>query len=144
MSGSVNKAILVGHLGTDPKLSTNTTTGAKIAVLSLATGKSWRDKATGERKEQTQWHRVIIHNDGLAKVAEQYLKKGAKVYLEGEIASRNYRDNSGVERTIFEIVLGAFGSALVMLDRREGAPPPAESEASYGSAKPPVDDDIPF
>jgi single-strand DNA-binding protein len=144
MSGSVNKAILIGHLGADPKLSTAAATGAKIAVFSLATSKSWRDKATGERKEQTQWHRVVIYNDNLAKVAEQYLKKGAKIYIEGEIAARNYRDNHNVERSITEIVLGSFGAALVMLDRREGTPPPAESEASYGSAKPPIDDEIPF
>jgi single-strand DNA-binding protein len=142
---SVNRAILIGHLGGDPKMSTNTATGAKIAALSLATSKPWRDKATGERKEHTQWHRVVIYNDGLAKIAEQYLKKGSKVYVEGEIASRVYRDNAGVERSITEIVLGAFGAALVMLDRREGAPPPAESEASYGgNSKPPMDDEIPF
>lgn len=143
MSGSVNKVILVGHLGKDPEIRT-TQAGAKVASLSLATAKSWRDKATGERKEQTQWHRIVIFNEGLAKVAEQYLKKGAKVYMEGELATRNYKDNAGIERTVAEITLGAYGSALVMLDRRAGEPPPAEGEASYGSVKPPIDDDIPF
>ena len=120
MAGSVNKVILVGNLGKDPEIR-RTQDGRPIANLSVATSESWRDKATGERKEKTEWHRVVIFNEGLCKIAEQYLKKGAKVYLEGQLQTRKWTDASGVEKYSTEVVLQGFNSALTMLDGRSGA-----------------------
>src|SRR5271169_2326253 len=117
MAGSVNKVILVGNLGKDPEIR-RTQDGRPIANLSVATSENWRDKATGERKEKTEWHRVVIFNEGLCKVAEQYLKKGAKVYVEGSLQTRKWTDQSGVEKYSTEVVLQGFGSALTMLDSR--------------------------
>lgn len=140
---SVNKVILVGNLGKDPEIR-SAQDGRKMAAFSIATSENWKDKATGERKERTEWHRVVIFNEALAKVAEQYLKKGSKVYVEGAQHARSYKDNAGVDRFIVEVVLKAFGSQLIMLDRREGAPP-AASEDNYGAGKQPdIDDEIPF
>src|SRR6202162_3785139 len=119
MAGSVNKVILVGNLGKDPEIR-RTQDGRPIANLSVATSESWRDKATGERKEKTEWHRVVIFNEGLCKVAEQYLKKGAKVYLEGQLQTRKWTDQSGVEKYSTEVVLQGFNSSLTMLDGRSG------------------------
>jgi single-strand DNA-binding protein len=119
MAGSVNKVILVGNLGKDPEIR-RTQDGRPIANLSVATSESWRDKATGERKEKTEWHRVVIFNEGLCKVAEQYLKKGAKVYLEGQLQTRKWTDQSGVEKYSTEVVLQGFNSNLTMLDGRSG------------------------
>ena len=116
MAGSVNKVILVGNLGKDPEIR-RTQDGRPIANLSVATSESWRDKATGERKEKTEWHRVVIFNEGLCRVAEQYLKKGAKVYLEGSCRRGNGTDKDGVEKYSTEVVLQNFNSTLTMLDR---------------------------
>ena len=119
MAGSVNKVILVGNLGKDPEIR-RTQDGRPIANLSIATSETWRDKATGERKEKTEWHRVVIFNEGLCKVAEQYLKKGAKVYIEGQLQTRKWTDQSGVEKYSTEVVLQGFNSSLTMLDGRTG------------------------
>ena len=119
MAGSVNKVILVGNLGKDPEIR-RTQDGRPIANLSVATSETWRDKATGERKEKTEWHRVVIFNEGLCKVAEQYLKKGAKVYIEGALQTRKWTDQSGVEKYSTEVVLQGFNSTLTMLDGRSG------------------------
>src|SRR5215212_9153581 len=120
MAGSVNKVILVGNLGKDPEVR-RMQDGRPVVNLSVATSESWRDKATGERKEKTEWHRVVIFNEGLAKIAEQYLKKGAKVYLEGQLQTRKWTDPQGVEKYSTEIVLQGFNSALTMLDRAGGS-----------------------
>jgi single-strand DNA-binding protein len=111
MAGSVNKVILVGNLGKDPEIR-RTQDGRPIANLSVATSESWRDKTTGERKEKTEWHRVVIFNEGLCKVAEQYLKKGAKVYIEGQLQTRKWTDQAGVEKYSTEVVLQGFNSNL--------------------------------
>jgi len=127
MAGSVNKVILVGNLGKDPEIR-RTQDGRPIANLSIATSENWRDKATGERKEKTEWHRVVIFNEGLCKVAEQYLKKGAKVYIEGQLQTRKWTDQAGVEKYSTEVVLQGFNSNLTMLDGRSGG-----SGGSFGS-----------
>ena len=119
MAGSVNKVILVGNLGADPEIR-RTQDGRPIANLRIATSETWRDKGTGERKEKTEWHRVVIFNEGLCKVAEQYLKKGAKVYIEGALQTRKWTDQSGVEKFSTEVVLQGFNSTLTMLDGRGG------------------------
>jgi single-strand DNA-binding protein len=162
MAGSVNKVILVGNLGKDPEIR-RTQDGRPIANLSVATSESWRDKATGERKEKTEWHRVVIFNEGLCKIAEQYLKKGAKVYLEGQLQTRKWTDQSGVEKYSTEVVLQGFNSNLTMLDGRSGgggassgADDSSGDFGAGGSSSPPrravaaggrngdMDDDIPF
>jgi len=116
MAGSVNKVILVGNLGKDPEIR-RTQDGRPIANLSVATSESWRDKNTGERKEKTEWHRVVIFSEGLCRIAEQYLKKGSKVYLEGQLQTRKWQDQSGQDKYTTEIVLQNFNSQLTMLDR---------------------------
>jgi single-strand DNA-binding protein len=120
MAGSVNKVILVGNLGADPEIR-RTQDGRPIANLRIATSESWRDKSSGERREKTEWHRVVIFNEGLCKVAEQYLKKGAKVYIEGQLQTRKWQDQQGQERYSTEVVLQGFSSQLTMLDGRPGA-----------------------
>ena len=117
MAGSVNKVILIGALGADPEIR-RTQSGNAIANLRVATSESWKDKATGERKEKTEWHRVVIFSEGLCKVAEQYLKKGSKVYIEGQLQTRKWTDKDGVEKYSTEIVLQGFNASLVMLDSR--------------------------
>jgi len=119
MAGSVNKVILVGNLGRDPEVR-NTQDGSKIVNLALATSETWNDKASGERKEKTEWHRVVIFNDRIADVAERYLKKGAKVYVEGSLRTRKWTDQGGQERYTTEIVIGRFNGQLTMLDGRAG------------------------
>ena len=119
MAGSVNKVILVGNLGKDPEVR-RMTSGDPVVNLSVATSESWRDKASGERKEKTEWHRVVIFNKNLAEVAEKYLRKGAKVYVEGALQTRKWTDQSGVEKYSTEVVLQGFNSALTMLDARGG------------------------
>ena len=119
MAGSVNKVILVGNLGKDPEIR-RTQDGRPIANLSIATSETWRDKNSGERKEKTEWHRVVIFNEGLCKVAEQYLKKGAKVYIEGALQTRKWTDKAGVEKYSTEVVLQGFNSTMTMLDGRSG------------------------
>lgn len=163
MAGSVNKVILVGNLGKDPEIR-RTQDGRPIANLSIATSETWRDKGTGERKEKTEWHRVVIFNEGLCKVAEQYLKKGAKVYIEGQLQTRKWTDQSGAEKYSTEVVLQGFNSNLTMLDGRGGggsfggddaggdfgssspssAPPRRAVAAGARSGNSDMDDDIPF
>ena len=120
MAGSVNKVILVGNLGADPEIR-RTQDGRPIANLSVATSESWRDKNSGERRERTEWHRVVIFNEGLCRVAEQYLRKGSKVYLEGQLQTRKWQDQQGQDRYTTEVVLQGFNSTLTMLDGRSGA-----------------------
>src|SRR5205823_3362660 len=161
MAGSINKVILVGNLGRDPEIR-STQDGMRIANLRIATSENWRDKMSGERKERTEWHSVVIFNERLTEIAEKYLKKGAKVYVEGALQTRKWTDNSGQERYTTEVVLTRFRGELTMLDgaRGAGGGPPMESsydEGGFGeepraSATParsrtPVndlDDDIPF
>ena len=165
MAGSVNKVILVGNLGKDPEIR-RTQDGRPIANLSIATSETWRDKNSGERKEKTEWHRVVIFNEGLCKVAEQYLKKGAKVYIEGALQTRKWTDQSGAEKYSTEVVLQGFNSTLTMLDGRSGggggsfgdepggdfgssgpvssAPRRAVAAGGGGGRNSDMDDDIPF
>jgi len=131
MAGSVNKVILIGNLGADPEIR-RTADGRPIANLRVATTESWRDKATGERRERTEWHRVVIFSEGLAKIAEQYLKKGSKVYLEGQLQTRKWQDKDGQDRWTTEVVLQGFNSQLTMLDARGGRN--GESLEDSGSA----------
>src|SRR6201998_2655809 len=119
MAGSVNKVILVGNLGKDPEIR-RTQDGRPIANLSIATSETWRDKGTGERKEKTEWHRGVIFSEPLCKIVEQYLKKGAKVYIEGALQTRKWTDQSGVEKYSTEVVLQGFNSTLTMLEGRSG------------------------
>ena len=157
MAGSVNKVILVGNLGRDPEIR-STQDGTRVANLSVATSESWRDKATGERKEKTEWHRVVIFSEGLCKIVEQYLKKGSKVYLEGQLQTRKYTDKDGIEKYSTEVVLQNFNSTLTMLDTRGGggasdsdndfgsqSAAPARKPAMAGAGKRgDMDDEIPF
>jgi len=167
MAGSVNKVILIGNLGADPEIK-RTQDGRPIANLRIATSETWRDKNSGERKEKTEWHRVVIFNEGLCRIAEQYLKKGAKVYIEGQLQTRKWTDQSGVEKYSTEVVLQNFNSVLTMLDGRSGgggggggyddsaggdfgsggpsggAPRRAPAPAAGGGRAQDMDDDIPF
>jgi single-strand DNA-binding protein len=151
MAGSVNKVILIGNLGRDPEVR-RLTSGDPVVNLSIATSESWRDKASGERKEKTEWHRVVIFNENLAKVAEQYLRKGSKVYLEGQLQTRKYTDKDGSEKYSTEIVLQRFRGELVMLDSKgsdgDKSDRPAMAGASEGSRSfdrgGGLDDEIPF
>lgn len=156
MAGSVNKVILIGNLGADPEVR-HTQDGRPIVNLRVATTDSWRDKNTGERRERTEWHRVVIFSEGLARIAEQYLKKGSKIYLEGALQTRKWEDQSGQERYTTEVVLQGFNSALTMLDgrQREGGLGDSASDGDFGRTKPlggsgggsfnkELDDEIPF
>ena len=168
MAGSVNKVILVGNLGKDPEVRA-TQDGSKIVNLALATSETWNDRASGERKERTEWHRVVIFNDRIADVAEKYLKKGAKIYVEGALQTRKWTDQSGAEKYTTEIVIGKFRGELTMLSGRgeEGgesggytprertapaARAPASAAPGRGAAGPSwdapkggdLDDEIPF
>jgi single-strand DNA-binding protein len=135
MAGSVNKVILIGNLGRDPEIRT-TQDGTRIANLAVATSETWRDRVSGERRERTEWHRVVIFNERLAEVAEKYLKKGRKVYVEGALQTRKWTDNSGQERYTTEVVLQRFRGELTMLDGGSGAGGPPAMEGGYdeGSA----------
>jgi single-strand DNA-binding protein len=160
MSG-VNKVILIGNLGQDPETGT-TPGGNKFARLSIATSESWRDKQTGDRRERTEWHRVVIWSEGLAKVAEQYLAKGAKVYVEGKLQTRKWQDQNGNDRYSTEIILTGFNAKLIMLGSRNGnhesaggqagdhadggrqtaaGGSPADADTGF---EPPFDDEVPF
>lgn len=119
MAGSVNKVILVGNLGRDPEVK-SMQDGRSLVNMSIATSETWRDRNSGERKERTEWHRVVIFNDKLAEVAQKFLKKGAKVYLEGQLTTRKWTDQSGQERYTTEVVIPRFGGSLTMLDGRSG------------------------
>jgi single-strand DNA-binding protein len=137
MAGSVNKVILVGHLGADPEVRT-LPSGGKVANFSVATSERWTDKNSGEKKERTEWHRVAVfgngENGGLAGLAEKYLKKGSAVYLEGQLQTRKWQDQSGQDKYSTEVVLNGFGANMTLLDRSEGGnrPPPANSPDEYG------------
>ena len=134
MAGSINKVILIGNLGADPEIR-HTQDGRPIANLRVATSESWRDKATGERRERTEWHRVVIFNEGLCRIAEQYLRKGSKVYLEGQLQTRKWEDQSGQERYTTEVVLQGFNSQLTTLDsRNSGAGEGGQDLAASGSS----------
>ena len=136
MAGSVNKVILIGNLGADPEIR-RTQDGRPVANLRVATSESWRDKNTGERREKTEWHRVVIFSEGLCKVVEQYLKKGSKVYLEGALQTRKWTDKDGNEKYTTEVVLQGFNSSLVMLDGRGGGGGGAvETDGDFGSSGP--------
>ena len=165
MAGSVNKVILVGNLGADPEIR-RTQDGRPVANLRLATSESWKDKATGERKEKTEWHRVVIFNENLCKIAEQYLKKGSKVYLEGALQTRKWQDQSGQDKYSTEVVLQGFRGELTLLDRAGaaggsggmddaggdfGSPGPTRKVAAaagagggMGGGRGDMDDEIPF
>jgi single-strand DNA-binding protein len=165
MAGSVNKVILIGNLGKDPEVR-RMQDGRPIVNLSVATSDTWRDKATGERKERTEWHRVVIFNEASAKFAEQYLKKGSKVYLEGSLQTRKWQDQSGQDKYTTEVVLQGFNSQLTSLDRASdrsgggdfgssdsgdfGSSGPATREkqpamaAAGGGKRGDMDDEIPF
>jgi single-strand DNA-binding protein len=153
MSGSINKCILIGHLGKDPE-SRRFQNGGQVVNFTLATSESWRDKATGERKEKTEWHNVSILNEGLCKVAEQYLKKGSKVYVEGQLQTRKWQDKDGNDRYTTEIVLQGFNSNLTLLDSRkddgdtrETGPRQqmaSDTSRSFGRGPEPLSDEIPF
>lgn len=156
MSGSVNKVILVGNLGADPEVR-NTQDGRPIVNLRIATSERWRDRNSGEQRERTEWHRVVIFNEGLARVAEQYLRKGSKVYIEGQLQTRKWEDQGGQERYSTEVVLQGFNSTLTMLDGRSGGDsgggfsgPQGGGESRRPSSSAPAfesggaDDDIPF
>ena len=136
MAGSVNKVILIGNLGADPEIR-RTQDGRPIANLRVATSETWRDKTTGERREKTEWHRVVIFNEGLCRIAEQYLKKGSKVYLEGSLQTRKWQDKDGHDRYSTEVVLQGFNSQLTMLDTRGGgAAEPSDSDFGYVKVRP--------
>ena len=154
MAGSVNKVILIGNLGADPEVR-HTQDGRPIVNLRVATSESWRDKNSGERREKTEWHRVVIFSEGLAKIAEQYLHKGSKVYLEGALQTRKWQDNSGQDRYSTEVVLQGFNSTLTMLDSRNSGEGSSSSFGSSGGSsssgggsddfqKADMDDEIPF
>jgi single-strand DNA-binding protein len=131
MAGSVNKVILIGNLGADPEIR-RTQDGRPIANLRVATSESWRDKTSGERREKTEWHRVVIFNEGLCKIVEQYLKKGSKVYLEGALQTRKWQDKDGNDKYSTEVVLQGFNSQLTMLDRAGGGGGSSSSDTSEG------------
>jgi single-strand DNA-binding protein len=154
MAGSVNKVILVGNLGKDPEVR-RMTSGEPVVNLSIATSESWRDKASGERKEKTEWHRVVIFNKNLAEVAEKYLRKGAKVYVEGQLQTRKWTDKDGAEKYSTEVVLQNFRGELTMLDGRNGGEGGGSSggfgggrsgagEAPASFQRDDLDDEIPF
>jgi single-strand DNA-binding protein len=132
MSGSVNKVILVGNLGRDPEVR-RLNSGEPVVNLRLATTETWRDKASGERKERTEWHNVVIFNENLAKVAEQYLKKGSKVYVEGQLQTRKYTDQAGQEKYSTEVVLQRYRGEMTLLDSRGGGAGTGEGGRDYGT-----------
>lgn len=151
MSGSLNSVQLIGNLGADPEIR-SLNSGDRIANLRIATSESWRDKSSGERKEKTEWHKVVIFNDGLVKVAENYLKKGSKVYIQGQLVTRKWSDQAGVEKYSTEIVLQKFRGELTMLDGKKsdgggGYERPAETGGGGGEREDfsaDLDDQIPF
>lgn len=155
MAGSVNKVILIGNLGRDPEVRTFSN-GGKVCNLSIATSETWRDKTSGDRKERTEWHSVAVFQEGLVKVAEQYLRKGSKVYIEGKLQTRKWQDQSGQDRYSTEVVLQGYDGTLVMLDGASGGAPSNGGSQSHsdpawqdprgigGGGWPDRDDEIPF
>src|SRR5579864_502727 len=143
MAGSVNKVILIGNLGADPEIR-RTQDGRPIANLRLATSETWRDKNTGERRERTEWHRVVIFSEGLAKVAEQYLTKGARIYVEGQLQTRKWQDQQGQDRWSTEVVLQGFNCQLVMLDKMDGGAAARQPATADGISPDDMNDEVPF
>ena len=153
MAGSINKVILIGNLGQDPE-SRSFQNGGKVVNLRIATSESWKDRNTGERKEKTEWHSVAIFNEGLASVAERFLRKGSKVYVEGQLQTRKWQDQAGNDRYSTEVVLQGFGGVLTMLDgaqggtqRSDAGQPPRGSTGSATRSQPSgddLDDEVPF
>lgn len=151
MAGSVNKVILVGNLGADPEVR-RMPNGDPVVNMRIATSESWRDRNSGERKEKTEWHSVVVFNDNLAKVAEQYLRKGMKVYVEGSLQTRKWQDQSGQDRYSTEVVLQKFRGELQMLDarssnddaERDRAEARSQQQSGYGQQQHELDDEIPF
>lgn len=144
MAGSVNKVILVGNLGRDPDVR-HTQDGKAIVNLSLATSESWKDRNSGERKERTEWHRVVIFNENLARIAEQYLKKGSTVYIEGQLQTRKYTDANGVEKYSTEVVLQNFRGELTLLGgKSDGARDEQSTSSSIPASASGFDDEVPF
>lgn len=162
MAGSVNKVILVGNLGRDPEVK-SMQDGRSMVNMSIATSDTWRDRQSGERKERTEWHRVVIFNEKLAEVAQKFVRKGSKIYVEGQLSTRKWTDQSGQERYTTEVVIPRFGGALTMLDGRSGgegggggpaggmdddaggsAPPSGGGRPAARGGKAELDDDIPF
>lgn len=157
MAGSVNKVILIGNVGKDPEIRT-TQTGSRLCNLSVATSESWKDKATGERRENTQWHRVVIFNDALVGIAERFLKKGSKVYLEGQLETRKWTDTEGKDNYSTEVVLRPYRGELTLLDSRQGggeggyasggssssAPAYSPPSGEHNAFAEDLDDEIPF
>ncbi|MFG6567363.1 single-stranded DNA-binding protein [Sulfitobacter sp. 1A13679] len=144
MAGSVNKVILIGNLGQDPEVR-DFANGGKVCNLRVATSENWKDRNTGERKEKTEWHSVAIFQEGLVRIAEQYLKKGSKVYIEGQLQTRKWQDQSGNDRYSTEVVLQGFGGTLTMLDAKASSGGNASASASPAPSKPDQEDDeIPF
>jgi single-strand DNA-binding protein len=157
MSASVNKVILIGNVGRDPEIN-HFNNGGTSATFTLATSETWKDKATNERKERTEWHKIVVFNEALVRVVQAYVKKGSKIYIEGQMKTRKWTDKSGVERYMTEVVLSAFRGELLLLD--SGGSRPAPSPDDYGTTRPKesyasnysataptgdlVDDDIPF
>ena len=160
MAGSVNKVILIGNLGRDPEVR-SFQNGGKVCNLRIATSESWKDRNTGERKEKTEWHSVAIFQEGLVRIAEQYLRKGSKVYIEGQLQTRKWQDQSGADRYSTEVVLQGFGGTLTMLDGRDGggsgggaggggydggydSGPSGGGSGGGGGSSRDIDDEIPF
>lgn len=153
MAGSINKVLILGNLGRDPEVR-HTQSGSKIVNLSIATSESWKDKQTGEKREKSEWHKVVIFNKGLADVAESYLKKGSKVYLEGQLQTRKWTDNNGVDKYSTEVVLQNFKGELVMLDSKQSSQSndgyynenktSSNKNSSWDASTDDLSDDIPF
>lgn len=143
MAGSVNKVILVGNLGADPEVR-RLNSGEPVVNLRIATSESWRDKQSGERKDKTEWHSVVIFNENLAKVAEQYLKKGSKIYLEGQLQTRKWTDQGGNDKYTTEIVLQKFRGELHLLDSRSGGDSGSQQQSQHSSTPQLDESDVPF
>ena len=142
MAGSVNKVILIGNLGRDPEIRA-AQDGSKVASFSVATSETWKDKVSGERKDRTEWHRIVVFNPNLCDICEKYLHKGSKVYLEGQLQTRKWQDQTGAERYTTEVILGRFRGELALLDSK-GSSEDGAAVMDDKSAEAPIDDDIPF
>lgn len=143
MAGSINKVILVGNLGKDPEVR-NAQDGSKIVTFSIATSESWKDKNSGERKDRTEWHRIVMFNERLGEVAEKYLRKGSKVYIEGALQTRKWTDNNNIEKYTTEVVISRFKGELTLLDSKGSTGADMDSSAQLPSHFDELNDDIPF
>ncbi len=143
MVNSINKVILIGNVGRDPEIR-STQDGKEIASITLATSDSWKDKNSGERRERTEWHRIVVFNEGLVNIIKNYVKKGSKIYMEGSLQTRKWVDNSGAERYTTEIVLQGFNAVLLMLDGNKNHDNHASASSNDNFAIEEIDDEIPF